>query len=238
MSDSRYEVRVENIFEGPMDLLVYLIHKNEVDIYDIPIAMITEQYLEYIAWMERMNIDVAGDFLLMAATLTQIKSRMLLPTHPGDGEDEEDPRLEITRPLLEYLRMKSAAEAIALRPVLGEDTFIRPRTAEEVHLDPGDRFLQVSLFELIDAFQRVLDNLPGEHAVELDADRFSIQDKIAFIIEVLEERGSVTFQELFSPEGGKAELIATFLALLEMGRLGLVRIAQHCQNGTIRLFYQ
>ena len=221
-----------------MDLLVYLIHKNEVDIYDIPIAMITEQYLGYIDWMERMNVDVAGDFLLMAATLTQIKSRMLLPTHEIDGEDPEDPRLEITRPLLEYLRMKSAAEEIALRPVLGEDTFVRPKGAEEIRPDPEGGFIQVSLFELIDAFQRIIENLPGEHAVELDAERFSIQDKIAHIIEVLEEKGSVTFHELFSRDAGREELIATFLALLEMGRLGLVRIAQHCQNGTIRLFYQ
>jgi segregation and condensation protein A len=237
MPERRYEVKVENIFEGPMDLLVYLIHKNEVDIYDIPIAMITEQYLEYIAWMKIMNVDFAGDFLLMAATLTQIKSKMLLPVHDGDGEEEEDPRLEITRPLIEYLRMKSAAEELNHRPVLGEDTFLRAPGAEEIKLDPADRFIQVSLFELIDAFQRVIERMPGEHAVDFDTERFSIKDKIAHIIEVLEEKGSVTFHELFSRDAEKEELIATFLALLEMGRLGLVRIAQHYPNGTIRLFY-
>ncbi len=238
MPDSRYEVKVENIFEGPMDLLVYLIHKNEVDIYDIPIAMITEQYLEYIAWMKVMNVDFAGDFLLMAATLTQIKSKMLLPVHDADGEDEEDPRLEITRPLIEYLRMKTAAEQLNQRPVLGEDTFSRAPGIEAFPHDPADRFIQVSLFELIDAFQRIIENMPGDHGVDLDTERFSIQDKIAHIIEVLEEKGSVTFRELFSRDADREEMIATFLALLEMGKLGLVRIAQHYQNGTIRLFYQ
>lgn len=236
MPDNRYEVKVENIFEGPMDLLVYLIYKNEVDIYDIPIALITEQYLKYIDWMKTMSVDFAGDFLLMAATLTQIKSRMLLPVHEADGE-EEDPRLEITRPLLEYLRMKSAAEQLTHRPVLGLDTFIRPPGTEGIKPDPDGQFMQVSVFELIDAFQRIIENMPGEHGVDFDTERFSIKDKIAYIIEVLEEKGSVTFHELFSTDADKEELIATFLALLEMGKLSLVRIVQHYQSGTIRLFY-
>lgn len=238
MSDHRYEVKVENIFEGPMDLLVYLIHKNEVDIYDIPIALITEQYLEYIDWMKAMNVDFAGDFLLMTATLTQIKSRMLLPIHEGDEADEEDPRLEITRPLVEYLRMKSAAERLALRPILGEDTFTRAPGKAEIEPDPEDGFIQVSLFDLIDAFQRIIENMPGEHGVDFDTERFSIKDKIAYIIEMLEEKGSVTFTDLFARNAEKEEMIATFLALLEMGKLGLVRITQHVQSGTIRLFYQ
>ena len=237
MPDNRYEVKVENIFEGPMDLLVYLIYKNEVDIYDIPIALITEQYLKYIEWMKVMNVDFAGDFLLMAATLIQIKSKMLLPLHQGDGDDEDDPRLEITRPLLEYLRMKSAAEQLTLRPVLGEDTFVRAPGLEDIRPDPAGQFIQVSLFELIDAFQRIIENMPGEHGIDFDTERFSIKDKIAHIIEVLEAKGSVTFDELFSKDADKEELIATFLALLEMGKLSLVRIVQHYQSGTIRLFY-
>ncbi|MBW1753945.1 MAG: segregation/condensation protein A, partial [Deltaproteobacteria bacterium] len=106
MQEELYQVKLDNIFEGPMDLLVHLIKKHEVDIYDIPIAMITDQYLEYLKWMESMNIDVAGDFIVMAATLTQIKSKMLLPIHENEN-DQEDPRLEIARPLAEYLQMKS-----------------------------------------------------------------------------------------------------------------------------------
>jgi chromatin segregation and condensation protein Rec8/ScpA/Scc1 (kleisin family) len=122
--DDRYRVRLQDVFEGPMDLLVHLIKKAEVDIYDIPISQITAQYLEYLEWMQQMNIDFAGDFVLMASTLTHIKSRMLLPAQLGE-EEEEDPRLEITRPLLEYLRIKSAAEQLAERNLLGETTFTR-----------------------------------------------------------------------------------------------------------------
>ena len=156
MTGERYEVRVENIFEGPMDLLVYLIKKHEVDIYDIPIAMITDQYLGYLEWMKAMNIDYAGDFLLMAATLTQIKSRMLLPVHP-DEEEVEDPRMEIARPLLEYLRMKEAADRLGERPMLGDDLFLRRPDQSELTVERSEEVIQVSLFELIDAFQRILD---------------------------------------------------------------------------------
>ena len=124
--DDRYRVKLENVFEGPMDLLVHLIKKAEVDIYDIPISQITEQYLNYLEWMKQMNIDFAGDFVLMASTLTHIKSRMLLPAQEGE-EEEEDPRLEITRPLLEYLRIKSAAEQLAERNLLGEKN-LHPQT--------------------------------------------------------------------------------------------------------------
>jgi len=124
MTNESYQVKLDNVFEGPMDLLVHLIKKNEVDIYDIPIALVTNQYLEYLEWMKSLNIDVAGDFLVMAATLTQIKSRMLLPAHEG-GEEEDDPRMEIAKPLEEYLQMKSAAEHLTERNRLGETTFIR-----------------------------------------------------------------------------------------------------------------
>ena len=124
MQDTLYRVQLDEIFEGPMDLLVHLIRKNELDIYDIPIALITEQYLEYLEWMQAMNIDYAGDFLLMASTLTQLKSRMLLPVHEGEDE-EEDLMQEITRPLVEYLQMKSVADQLVERNLLGEKTFIR-----------------------------------------------------------------------------------------------------------------
>jgi segregation and condensation protein A len=133
--------------------------------------------------------------------------------------------------------MKSAAEQLTHRPILGLDTFVRPPGTEEIKPDPSGRYIQVSLFELIDAFERIIQNMPGEHGVDFDTERFSIKDKIAHIIEVLEERGSVTFDELFSKDADKEELIATFLALLEMGKLSLVRIVQHYQSGAIRLFY-
>ncbi|GBC61966.1 chromosome segregation protein ScpA [Desulfonema ishimotonii] len=236
MSDERYEVKVENVFEGPMDLLIYLIKKHEVDIYDIPIGLITEQYLGYLEWMKAMSINVAGDFILMASTLTQIKSRMLLPVHET-LEEEEDPRLELTRPLLEYLRLKAAAEQLEDRELLGVDTFLRGVAEDEIAFDPSEREIQVSLFELIDAFQRILSNMSAEHRLTFDEERFSIQDKISELVDVLEERGTVTFHELFSPNLKKDELIVTFLAILEMGKLCLVRITQQVQTGIIRLFY-
>ncbi|MFP4348939.1 MAG: segregation and condensation protein A [Desulfococcaceae bacterium] len=237
MIPSRYEVRVENVFEGPMDLLVYLIKKHEVDIYDIPIAMITDQYLGYLEWMKAMNIDYAGDFLLMAATLAQIKSRMLLPVHQ-DEEDAEDPRMEIARPLLEYLRMKEAADRLGERPMLGDDLFLRRPDPSELTVERSDEVIQVSLFELIDAFQRILDRVAGDAGMEFTPERFTIRDKIAEIVELLEARNSVTFTELFTESGGKEELIVTFLALLEMAKIGLIRVAQQVQSGIIRIFYQ
>ena len=219
-----------------MDLLVHLIRKNELDIYDIPIAMITEQYLQYLEWMQAMNIDYAGDFILMASTLTQLKSRMLLPSH-GDEDEEEDPLQEITRPLLEYLQMKSAADSLVERNLLGEKTFIRNPNRDEFMPGPDDEFIKVGLFELIDAFQKILEKIPDDHRVEFSADVISIKDKISQIVEILEAQGSITFLELFSDSSDKREIIVTFLAILEMVKLTLIRIVQHLHTGIIRIFY-
>ena len=232
----RYEVKLTDVFEGPMDLLLHLIRKNEVDICDIPIALITNQYLEYLDWMQAMNIDFAGDFILMAAVLAHIKSRMLLPVH-GNEDDEEDPRLELARPLQEYLRMKSVAEQLAERSLLGEDIFARDAGKDEFLTEPEDETIRVDLFELIDAFQKMLENLPGDHKVNLSEDRFSIKDKISELVDILEDKGTTTFEELFSSDTGKREMIITFLAILEMAKLCLIRISQHVQTGIIRLFY-
>ena len=236
MSDEIYEVKIEDVFEGPMDLLIHLIKKNEVDIYNIPIALITDQYLEYIDWMKSMNIDFAGDFILMAATLTKIKSRMLIPAHEGE-EEEEDPLAEITKPLLEYLQMKSAAEQLAERHLLGEDTFVRNPSKEDFLIIGEDEMIQVGLFELIDAFQKILENISPDQRVDLTADKLSIKDRISEIVDILEAQGSVTFGELFTVNSVKSDIVVTFLALLEMIKLSLVRIVQHVQTGVIRLFY-
>ena len=236
MQDDRYTVKLDAVFEGPMDLLIHLIKKSEVDIYDIPIAMITRQYLEYLEWMKMLNIDFAGDFLVMAATLTQIKSKMLLPANEYDQEDD-DPRLEIARPLLEYLQMKSVAEELAARNILGDSTFVRIPDQKEYLKEFDDQVVKIGLFELIDAFQKILDNMPGEHRVDFSTDRISVKDRISEIIDVLEEKVSVTFEELFAKDVEKSEVIITFLAILEMVKLMLIRIAQHVQTGIIRLFY-
>jgi len=236
MATDPYSVKIDDVFEGPMDLLIHLIKKNEVDIYNIPIARITQQYLEYIEWMKYLNIDFAGDFLVMASTLTQIKSRMLLPIH-GNEAEEEDPRLEIARPLLEYLQMKSAAEELSKRNLLGEHTFIRSFDKKDLPFEPENQIVQVGLFELIDAFRKILDNIADKSTVDLTADRMSVTEKIAELVDILEQKGSITFAELFSPEADKADIIITFLAVLEMVKLLLVRVVQHLQTGIIRLFY-
>lgn len=236
MTPDPYQIKLEEIFEGPMDLLVHLIKKNEVSIYDIPIALITDQYLEYLEWIKAMNVDVAGNFILMAATLVQIKSKMLLPFHDGE-EDDDDPRMEIIRPLNEYLQMKKAAEQLWQRDLLGQDTFIRSVSEKDMSPEPDDGYIQVGLFELIDAFRQILADLDADQQVDFTADRISIKDRIAQIIEKLEKRGPLTFDELFSKPIHKSDVVVTFLAILEMVKLNLLRIAQHTQSGIMRLFY-
>ena len=236
MEESLYHVRLDEIFEGPMDLLVHLIRKNELDIYDIPIALITKQYLEYLEWMQAMNIDYAGDFLLMASTLTQLKSRMLLPVHEGQDE-EEDLMQEITRPLVEYLQMKSVADQLVERNLLGEKTFIRTPDRGEFLSGPDDEFIKIGLFELIDAFQKILERIPDDHRVEMSADEISVKDKITQIVDILEVKQSITFVELFSDNPDRFEIIVTFLAILEMVKLTLIRMVQHVQTGVLRIFY-
>jgi segregation and condensation protein A len=236
MTDDIYRVKVENIFEGPMDLLIHLIRKNEVDIYDIPVALITDQYLEYLKWMKAMNLDLAGDFLLMASTLTYIKSRMLLPVH-GNNDDEEDPRVEITRPLIEYIKMKSAAEELSTRCILGEYTFTSKSGELGITRKSQETFVQVGLFELVEAFKNILENISSEHRVDFEEDRISIKDRISEVIEILEKKGSTTFSELFQPMNDRSLIVVTFLAILEMVKVSLVRIVQNIQTGSIRLFY-
>lgn len=236
MPEEIYKVQLENIFEGPMDLLVHLIKKNELDIYDIPIALVTEQYLQYLEWMKIMNIDFAGDFIVMASSLAQIKSRMLLPAS-ADEEDEDDPRHEIIKPLLEYLQMKSAAEQLSERHLLGEETFLRGRDRQEFLAIQQEEYIQVGLFELIDAFQKILEKIPDDQRMEFTPDKISVKEKITQITDLLEAKGSTTFIELFSENPDKSEIIVTFLAILEMVRLALIRIVQHAQTGVMRLFY-
>ncbi|MGD9173710.1 MAG: segregation/condensation protein A [Desulfobacterales bacterium] len=236
MQEEVYKVQLDNIFEGPMDLLVHLIKKNELDIYDIPIAMVTDQYLQYLEWIKIMNVDFAGEFIVMASTLTQIKSRMLLPA-AADEEEEDDPRQEIIKPLIEYLQMKSAAEQLSERHILGEATFVRSSDRREFLDEQDEPYVQVGLFELIDAFQKILAKIPDDVQLEFTPDKISVRERITQIADILEAKGSVTFDQLFSEQPDKAEVIVTFLAVLEMVKLALIRIAQHAQTGVMRLFY-
>jgi segregation and condensation protein A len=208
-----------------------------LDIYDIPIATITQQYMEYIEWMKSVNIDVAGEFLVMAATLTYIKSRMLLPIHEQEGEDE-DPRMEIVRPLAEYLQLKYAAEDLMERDRLDWDVFLRKDLdgAEAWSGEDDGRLMQVGLFELIDAFQEIVKRVSPRHFWDLTPETISVKSRISQIADILEDRGSVTFRELFEEEMTRADIILTFLAILEMAKLQLIRIMQHVESRVIRIF--
>ena len=173
----------------------------------------------------------------MAATLAQIKSRMLLPVH-DEEESMEDPRLEIARPLQEYLAIKSAAEELSKRNILGEHTFVRRAPAQEIRWEDENELLKVGLFELIDAFQKILTNLSPDHRVDMTTDRVSVKDRINQLIDLLEEKNSVTFDELFEGAVQKSDVIVTFLAILEMVKLSLITVVQHMESGIIRIFYQ
>jgi len=228
-----YEVKLE-IFEGPLDLLLHLIHKNEVDIFDIPIATITDQYLGYIDIMKALNINIAGDFLVMASTLTHIKSKMLLPELKDD--EEEDPALEITRPLLEYMRFKEAAEDLSEKELLDRDVFSRqmqPYLQDQIK-EEGPQ-LAVNLFQLMDAFKRVLDQqLPGA-MLQVKFEKWSVKDKMEVIMTHLKEKGAIFFHEIFNKDRTISEFVVTFLALLELAHLGLIKVFQPTNGSDIQL---
>jgi segregation and condensation protein A len=232
-----YQVKLGETFEGPLDLLLYLVKKNEVDIYDIPISTITEQYMEYIDLMKVMNIDVAGNFLVMAATLAQIKSRMLLPVDEEE-EEEEDPRMEIVRPLEEYLQIKYAAEDLAVRNWLDRDVFTRNVMESEspAEGEGQETFIKVSLFELIDAFQQIVKRVASKELFDITVDTISVKARISELVDLLETRQSMTFVEFFEGQAAKSQVIVTFLALLEMAKLQIIRIMQHVESGVIRVF--
>ncbi len=231
-----YNVHLE-AFEGPLDLLLHLIRKNELDIRDIPIAVITRQYLDYIKLMKDLNLELAGDFLLMASTLLHIKSRMLLPVdEQEEGEVEEiDPRAELVQRLLEYQQYKEAGMVIGARALLGREVFVRPVTESSMldsRLDDGP--LELELFELVDAFRELLARIPVEtfHDVEA-AETFSIADSINEILSLLQEKETVQFEELVRDDFTRERVIVTFLALLELCRLKLIKIFQTDRYGSI-----
>ncbi|MEK7773410.1 MAG: segregation/condensation protein A, partial [Deltaproteobacteria bacterium] len=227
-----------DIFEGPLDLLLHLIKKNEVDIYDIPILTITEQYLEHIEMMKEMNLEFAGEFLVMAATLVHIKSKMLLPVDLEAAAEEDegmDPREELIRRLLEYRRYKEAARDLNGRLILGRDVFQRGAQEPVDGLEEGAGFVNVSVFDLMEALRGVLARAPKERKIELTAERFRIADKINHIMDLLNAAGSATFLSLF-PEGAtRAEMIVTFLAVLELAKLSMIR-AHQTDDGVIRVY--
>ena len=224
-------------FEGPLDLLLHLIRENKIDIYDIPISFITGRYLEYIGMMKELNLEIAGEFLVMAATLIQIKSKMLLPPEEAavaGTEEMEDPRLELVQRLLEYQAYKDAAAILKER----EDESLRifSREPEDV---PGEAeaeaepyLFEVNIFDLLGAFRKILEAAPPEVRT-ITMETLTVKDKMFLIVDLLENSESIRFEELFEGSVTKKRLIVTFLALLELLRLGLARVYQEREFGYI-----
>ncbi len=220
-------------FEGPLDLLLHLIRSNEVDISDIPIALISQQYIEYLDLMRMLDIDIAAEYLLMAATLAHIKSRLLLPPDPDalDSDEGEDPRAELARRIAEFARFKEVAGELGERPLLGRDVFeVQPDLSE---MPRSDEVLVVSMFSLVEAMRRVLDKIPAEerhHQVALE--RVTLKDRIVAVMDALREtgQGTILFEELL--EQGDAPLtrehvVVTFLSILELAKIQALRIFQN-----------
>ena len=229
-----YKVNLE-IFEGPLDLLLYLIRREELEIYDIPIGRITEQYMQYLDLMRQLNLDVAGEFIVMAATLMVIKSRMMLPVdrrQTDEGADEEwvDPRLDLVRQLIEYKKFKDAAGKLAEYEALTQESFDygggRPKF-EKTAADAADALASIDMFDLLTAFQEVLARLNEIPQEELKGMRWSVPDKMDFILERSRAEGRVSFSTLFTPRSPRGEVIVTFLALLELLRQHRVIVYQN-----------
>ena len=223
-----YQIRLVQ-FEGPLDLLLHLIRRDKINIYDIPISHITREYLAYIEIMHELELEVAGEFFVMAATLMRIKSQMLLPRHEGLEEEEVDPREELVRNLIEYRKFKEAAHCFAAKEEDRRRVFPRPvirPVEEEVPEEPDE----VGLFDLLEALQGVFKNLKHQAIYRVVPDSVTVEQKIETIRASLARRSEVLFTELFNGEFTKIEIIVTFLALLEMIRLGEL-VARQMSHG-------
>ncbi len=221
------------IYEGPLDLLLHLIKKNELSIADIPIASITEQYLAALELMQGLNLDVSGEYLVMAATLLHIKSKTLLPPDEDDEDDDDeagDTREELIRRLLEYERFKNAAKELEEREILNRDVFVRQDRSERV---TDVSFEQLSVFDLMSALQRVLERFPGPSVHRVVQETVSVRERMTYILDELHHRPSVLFHELFESARSRMDVVVTFLALLELIRIRAVHAVQKDRLGPI-----
>ncbi|HEX7283576.1 MAG TPA: segregation/condensation protein A [Vicinamibacterales bacterium] len=232
-------IKVE-AFEGPLDLLVHLIKKNQMNVYDIQISVITRQYLEYLDLLQELNLDVASEFLVMAATLIHIKSKMLLPrpeTAAGDPEDAEDPRDALVRRLLEHQKFKAAAEMLHDKETLRSAQYGRPDSRiEDIAGEDYEPEIEVDLFSLLSAFKQVLERARERPPVLLPPEQISIETRIDQMLERLSETEACGFEDLFENDYTRADMIVTFLAMLEMIRLKLIRVFQQGGAGAIRIY--
>jgi segregation and condensation protein A len=222
MNDDLINIKIP-VFEGPFDLLLHLIRENKIDIYDIPIALITSRYLEYVDMMKELNLEIAGEFLVMAATLIQIKSRMLLPPDEEVAEEPGDPRQELVQKLLEYRKFKDAAHDFRSREEEWLRVYRRESSSGE---EEGELYLfDLGLFDLLEAFKKILEKAPPE-MVSITKETLTVKDRMSGVMEILEGKDAVRFEELFRELVSRIEIIVTFVALLELIRLGLVRAYQ------------
>jgi segregation and condensation protein A len=227
------------VFEGPLDLLLFLIKREKIDIHDIPIAPITRQYMEYLDLMRELSLDVAGEFMVMAATLIHIKSKMLVPIEPTEAEGEEervDPREELVRRLLEFQRYKEAAGVLHQQAQIRAAQWTRPDTVLPRFDDVGEEMLEAGLYDLVAAFKELLDRRKTLLAHEIEAEGPPVEQRMDELLTMIREGESLEFLELFASLETKREMITTFLALLELIRLKRVRVYQRGMFGPIRVF--
>ena len=239
-----YRVRLE-VFEGPLDLLLHLVKKNEVDLSDLPVATITDQYIAYLDLLQQLDLDMAGEYLVMAATLLHLKSRLLLPSEEAaDEESGEDPRAELARQLLEYQRFKEAAEMLDRNSMLGRDVFTRVPLRNEAIDGQGiaqdvqnvtDEICDVSLGDLLDALQEVLKNTEPDIVHQVMLEQISLREQVCMVLDLLRERTQVTFTELLSTDTSRLQILVTFLAALELVRTRMVDVNQDKRFGPIML---
>jgi len=231
-----YSIKVP-VFEGPLDLLLHLIKENKIDIYDIPISLITHQYLEYIEMMKELNLDIASEFLVMAATLIYIKSRMLLPPDETieTGDEQEDPRAGLVQRLLEYQAYKEASATLKEKEEVWANIFSRPPVDKDevaIEPEPYPYLFEVNIFDLMAALKKILSKAPPE-AIKITRETLTVKDRIAAILDKMENEHTMRFNALFEGDITRVQVIVTFLALLEILRLGIARAYQDKDFGTI-----
>ncbi len=232
-----YNIKIP-VFEGPLDLLLHLIRENKIDIYDIPIALITHQYLQYIKMMKELDLDIAGEFLVMAATLIHIKSRMLLPPDEEvPPEEQEDPRRELVQKLIEYQAFKEAALSLRQREDEWTRVFQREPLSDSDEEDDGIYLSDVNLFDLLETFKKILVTAPPEVAT-ITKETLTVKDKMSLIMEMLEGQEAIRFEDFFKDGITRFQLIVTFIAILELIRLGLIRAYQEREFGNIWVIKQ
>jgi segregation and condensation protein A len=235
-----YNVKVP-VFEGPLDLLLHLIKENKLDIYDIPISVITRQYLDYLELMKELNLEIASEFLVIASTLIYIKSRMLLPKDETiETEEQEDPRAGLVQRLLEYQAFKEASGELRKREEVWTGAYMRPpMEIDKSKIEPDlDTYLfEVHIFDLVGALNKILSKAPPEE-VRITKETLTVKDRIAAIIDKLEQDKTIKFESLFEDDNRRVHIIVTFLALLEILRLGVVRVYQDGKFETIWIIKQ